>query len=71
MYQKGKKVEIAIPAAVTAEIVGCSPSLVKQVRTGERNSTKGAGAKIALVDDLLNTGTNALVEHIKNVVKLS
>jgi len=70
MYQKGKKAEIVIPASVTADIVGCSPSLVKQVRTGERNSSKGAGAKVAVVDDLLTTGTNALVEHIKTIVKL-
>jgi len=69
MYQKGKKAEIVIPAAVTADIVGCSESLVKQVRTGERKADKGAGAKVAMVDDLLNTGTNALLEHVKNVVK--
>ncbi|WP_090498754.1 hypothetical protein [Pedobacter terrae] len=70
MYQKQKKAEINIPASVTAEIVGCSESLVKQVRTGDRNASKGAGAKVAVVDDLLTTGTNALIQHIKEVVKL-
>jgi len=70
MYQKQKKAEINIPASVTAEIVGCSESLVKQVRTGHRSANKGASAKVAVVDDLLNTGTTALIQHIKEIVKL-
>jgi len=70
MYQNKKKPEINIPASVTADIVGCSESLVKQVRTGDRNATKGAGAKVAVVDDLLTIGTTALIQHIKKVVKL-
>lgn len=70
MYQKKKVHEINIPAEVTAEIVDCSPSLVRQVRSGERKGIKGAGAKVVLVDDLLQSGTNALIEHIKSIVKL-
>ena len=70
MYQKDKKQEMIIPASVTADIIGCSPSLVTQVRNGSRNAKKGAGAKVIIVDDLLKTGSSALIEHIKTIVKL-
>lgn len=59
-----------IPAEVTASVVGCSTSFVKQVRQGRRNATTGKGAKIALADDLMVTGANALIEEVKRIVKL-
>lgn len=61
---------IQIPAELTAEIVGCSASLVNQVRRGERKASKGKGAMIAKTDDLLTVGTNALINEVKRIVKL-
>ena len=70
LCQKQEYKGIQIPAEITAEIVGCSPSLVVQVRKGERNASKGKGAKVAQADDLLKVGTNALIEEVKKIVKL-
>lgn len=70
MSQKQSEPAIKIPAEITAEIADCSPSLVRQVRSGGRKAQKGAGAKVAVVDELLYTGVNALIEEVKRVVKL-
>ena len=70
LCQKSTYKGIQIPAEITADIVGCSPSLVNQVRRGERKANKGKGAKIVYTDDLLATGTNALIKEVKRRVKL-
>lgn len=50
MYQKETKGLLS--TSEIAEIVGCSESIVRQVRTGYRNANKGKGAIIKQVDEL-------------------
>lgn len=61
--------ESLITAELTAQVAGVSPSLVKAVRRGERNASKGAGERAAIADDLLKTGVNALVKEVERIVK--
>lgn len=67
-YQKEEKAILSTEEV--AEIAECSPSLVRQVRTGERSAKKGKGAKVAIIDDLAAVGKNALIDEIKRVIKL-
>jgi len=61
--------EDIITPQVVAQVADVSPSLVKQVRSGERNADKGKGKRAALADDLLKTGVNALLNEVKRLVK--
>ena len=61
--------ENIITAEFTAQVADVSPSLVKQVRSGDRSAETGKGKKAALADDLLKTGVNALVEEVKRLIK--
>jgi hypothetical protein len=61
--------EITLPAEVTAQVAGVSASLVKGIRSGERNANKGKGLRAAIADDLLKTGFNALVNEVSRIVK--
>nr|WP_067054129.1 hypothetical protein [Mucilaginibacter sp. L294] len=61
--------EIMLPAEITAKVAGVSASLVKGVRSGERNATKGKGLRAAIADDLLKTGFKALISEVSRMVK--
>ncbi|QNK63977.1 hypothetical protein H7F33_05650 [Pedobacter sp. PAMC26386] len=50
MYQKEAKG--LLTTTEIADIVGCSESIIRQVRTGVRNANKGKGAIIKQVDEL-------------------
>jgi len=61
---------IKISAEVTAHIVGCAPTTVNAIRSGERSSKTPTGQRVILADTLLKEGVSALVDEVKKVVKL-
>lgn len=64
------KKHLPVPAEITADIVGCSVSYVKQVRNHFRASTSPKGRTIMVAETLLKEGSNALIEEVKRMVKL-
>lgn len=61
---------LPVPAEVTADVVGCSVSYVKQVRNHFRASTSPKGRSIMVAETLLKEGSNALIEEVKRIIKL-
>jgi len=61
---------IDIPDEVIAELVQCSPSLVKKVRLGKRKAEKGKGQKVAIAHDMWEYGSSLLIQEIKNRINL-
>lgn len=57
-------------AKEVAETVGYSESLVKKVRSGEKDGDIDSVKKIKLADHLLYEGSNALLDAVKKIVKL-
>lgn len=61
----------SLSSAQLANMVGCSESLVKKVRTGDRGLTKTIlSEKVKMADHLYFEGENKLVEAVKRMVKL-
>lgn len=72
MYQKEKTG--LLTTTEIAGIVGCSESLIRQVRTGERKANKGKGAIIKQVDELNQEAEKiaktTLVEYLEKLIPL-
>ena len=65
---KNNKVVWRPPAKVVAEVVGCGETTVRAVRRGDRPDETDLGKSITLADELLEKGTNLLIEEVKKVV---
>ncbi|MBY0244529.1 MAG: hypothetical protein K2Q03_03640 [Sphingobacteriaceae bacterium] len=59
---------VPVPAKVVAEVVGCSVSLVKKVRTGLRSETKLC-KKIVFAEQLISAGINQALKTTKKHLK--
>ncbi|MBB4106659.1 hypothetical protein [Pedobacter zeae] len=59
-----------LPADQLADIVGCSVSTVKKVRTNKRSDETVTGLKVKVFDELYEAGTTELISHIKQIVKI-
>jgi hypothetical protein len=64
--EKGKK-SVKIPAKMTAIAANSSHNTVEKVRAGKRVTGKVA-KRIMMADELLEQGTNKLIEEVKRVV---
>ncbi|GEM_PF-3233861 len=60
----------SLSAKLTAEIVGCSESTVKKIRTEKRTDQSVIGMKVKLVDEFYEEGTSLLIKEIKRIVTL-
>lgn len=67
---KNKKEVLHVPAKVTADIVGCSVSTVKKVRTDVRTDESTVGQTVKLVDQLLYEGSSLLLKEVKKRVRI-
>lgn len=55
---------------LVSEAVGCSTSLVRQVRSGERSGDTPTGQRIEIADMLLEEGLDKLVLEVKRIVTI-
>lgn len=58
-----------VPAKEVAELVGCSESTVKKVRTGDRSAESVTGLKVKLFDEMYKEGSSTLINEITRIVK--
>lgn len=58
-----------IPHVWIADTVGCSESMVKQVRNGQRNKDTSLGQKIEVAEILLEDGRNKLLAEVKRILQ--
>jgi hypothetical protein len=61
---------LPVPNEVLADVVGCSVSTVKKVRSGKRSDETETGRTVVIAETMLKEGSNALIEEVKRVVKL-
>lgn len=70
MYQKDA--QGLLSTTELAQTIGCSESLIRQVRSGERNADKGKGAIIKVADELnikaKAVAKTCLIEAIEKLV---
>lgn len=52
-----------------AGTVGCSESMVKAVRNGERSSETTLGQRIVVAEILLEEGINNLMKEVKRILQ--
>lgn len=64
------KISLPVPAKLVADMVGCSEAAVKAIRSGARNSETSTGKAIELADTLMEEGSNALINAVKEIVKI-
>lgn len=65
--RKGTKKRVS--SSVIAEVVECSPSMVRMVLRGVRNTDSDKGQQIEVADMLLEEGMNKLVNEVKKAVR--
>lgn len=67
-FRKGTKKRVS--SSVIAEVVGCSPSMVRMVIRGDRNTDSTKGQQIEVAKMLLEEGMNKLVNEVKRVITI-
>lgn len=70
MCQNEAKPIIPIPVKVLADVVGCSESTVKKVRTNKRSADSELGKKITKAEDLLNTCIEVAIDKVKITLRV-
>lgn len=58
-----------IPHVWISGTVGCSESMVKAVRNGERSNETTLGQKIEVAEILLEDGVNNLLKEVKRILQ--
>lgn len=65
-----KNISVApIPAKEVAELLGCSESTVKKVRTGNRTGESVTGLQVRVFDELIAEGSSLLIKEVVKRVK--
>jgi hypothetical protein len=67
---KNPKTEKLVSSEMVAGVVGCSSSMVRQVRSGDRSQDTDLGQTIMVADILLEEGTNKLIQEVKRIIKI-